>query len=564
MNINPIGYLVILFLLCLGNCRPMVAQQSRPMFKWWVELTDKNESPFCVCRPAEFLSARALDRRARAGIAVIEEDLPVNPQYVRALQTGGAQLHSTSKWLNAVVLIADSTAPADWRRLPFVRNITYLGPDLRIQNPPNRPPKHRVSLDSIPTVEGSESNFGYAALQNSLLQVPFIQALGNRGNGIWVAVMDGGFTNTDTIPLFDSVALTGRLYPGHDFVERDEAVYEGAAHGTSVLSVMAGNLPGYFVGAAPEATYFLVKTEDTSGEFPVEETNWIAGAEWADSLGVDLINASLGYTAFTDTSLNHNYLQLNGHTAIGSRGARIAASKGMIVCNSAGNSGDEPWHYIGVPADAAGLIAVGAVQYDGKLANFSSVGPTADGRIKPDLVAPGDMVVVAGDLGTELGLSSGTSLASPMLVGALSSLWSAYPDKTAAEILDAVFKTADQANQPDNDRGYGLPDMARAWLLLGGYLIGDVPNDAREGFFAFDRDAGTLSFLLFSNQIGPESKFELRNAWGETLSVLRPEFRQNQISQVSFTQLFDLPAGFYQVNAFTSKGVVRLTALVWL
>jgi serine protease AprX len=151
----------------------------------------------------------------------------------------------------------------------------------------------------------------------------------------------------------------------------------------------------------------------------VEEANWIAGAEWADSIGVDIINASLGYTTFNDTTLNHTYSQLDGRATIGARGASIAATKGMIVCNSAGNAGDEPWRHIGVPADAPGVIAVGAVQHDGALASFSSVGPTSDGRLKPELVAPGDMVVVAGNFGTELGLSSGTSLASPMLAGGL-------------------------------------------------------------------------------------------------------------------------------------------------
>ncbi|MCC6459669.1 MAG: S8 family serine peptidase [Saprospiraceae bacterium] len=554
---------VSLFLFLLGSLG--LCAQAKPILgKWWVDFTDKNDSPFCTCRPAEFLSARSLERRARAGIATVENDLPVNPAYVRALKDQGVQLHHTSRWLNAATVVADSAAAQRLRQLPFVKKVEYVGRDIRIKNPPNRPPKKRVPLAEQPAAGDGSSLFGYAGLQNNLLGVPPLYAAGHRGAGIWVAVMDGGFVNVDTLPFFDSVAVHHRLFQGHDFVERDGAVFESAMHGTSVLSVMAANLPGFFIGTAPEATYLLLKTEDTGGEFPVEECNWIAGAEWADSVGADIINASLGYTSFNDTTLSHHFAQLDGRTTIASRGATIAASKGMIICNSAGNSGDEPWRYLGVPADAAGVLAVGAVDSEAKHATFSSHGPTADGRIKPDLVAPGDQVVVAGNTGTELGLSSGTSLAAPMLSGALASLWSAYPEKTASEILEAVFSSADQADGPDSLRGYGLPNMAAAWLSLGGYRVGDVPNNARNGFFSFQREAGTLSFLLFANDIPATVRFELRNALGESLGLPKdPMFHKNQISSVVFQGLFDLPPGAYQVLMHTSTETQRLAFLTW-
>jgi serine protease AprX len=540
-----------------------LAAQQPALSKWWVEFSDKNDSPYCTCRPAEFLSARALERRARAGIGIEENDLPVNPGYVRALTETGVLLHNTSRWLNTATVIADSAAAAVLTGLPFVRGVRYLGPDIPVRNPPDRPTKQRVPIDSIPTVEGDQSGFGYAGLQNSLLGIPLVHAAGYRGAGIWVVVMDGGFTNVDTLPFFDSIALNGRLYQGRDFVERDGAVFESAQHGTSVLSVMAADLPGYFVGTAPEATYFLVKTEDTGGEFPVEETNWIAGAEWADSIGADIINASLGYTVFNDTTLSHTFAVLDGRTAIGSRGAAIAATKGMIVCNSAGNSGDEPWTYLGVPADAPGVVAVGAVSPDGSRATFSSQGPTADGRIKPDLMAPGETVVVAGDTGTDLGLSNGTSLASPMLAGALAALWSAFPNKTAAEILDAAFVSADQTLAPDTLRGYGMPDMARAWLTLGGYLHGDVLNNARAGFFAFDRDAGALSFLLFGNTGTAPPEIELRNLFGQKMQTGAVAWRNNNVVSLKIEGLNRLSPGFYQVVIRAKGAPVRLVSLVW-
>jgi len=538
-----------------------LSAQTPKLNKYWIEFTDKNNSPYCTCRPAEFLSARALERRARAGIAVVENDLPVNPDYVNALKIKGVKLHTTSRWLNAATVLTDSASVAPLRNLPFVKAVKYIGRHIPAKNPPNRRAKKRTPINGYPKPEGG-GKFGYTGLQNSLLNLQPLYLAGHRGDGIWVAVMDGGFTNVDTLPFFDSVALKGRLFPGWDFVERDGAVYEGAQHGTSVLSVMAGNLPGYFVGGAPDATYFLLKTEDTGGEYPVEEANWVAGAEWADSIGVDLINASLGYTHFNDTSLNHNYLKLNGQTAIASRGAAIAATKGMIVCNSAGNEGNDAWHFIGVPADAPGLIAVGAVDFDGLRAAFSSFGPTPDGRIKPDLVAPGEQVVTAGGLGTQLGVSSGTSLASPMLVGGLAALWGTHPEKTAAEILDAVFAAADQSEKPDNERGYGLPDMTTAWLDLGDFMP-YAPGGRPEHFFAFNRANGELNILYFSDLFGSGDNMELRNVLGQKMGGISFSIAKNSISTITINGLEKTPPGAYQVVLRNQAGAERLAGMVW-
>lgn len=556
MNLRLIQLLLLLFLT-----QGIVAQKTASK-KWWVSFTDKNNTPYCTCRPAEFLSARALERRARAGIPVEEEDLPVDPAYVRKLCAQGARLHHTSRWLNAATVIADSATAQSLLRLPFVREVEYLGPDLRILNPPDRPAKERKPLQHPPKLKNSGSIYGYGALQGSMLGVPLLHTAGYRGKGVWIAVLDGGFTNVDTLPHFDSLALQGRLFQGRDFVERDQAVYESAMHGTTVLSVMGANLQDYFVGTAPDATYFLVKTEDTGGEFPVEEANWIAGAEWADSLGADIINASLGYTTFNDTTLSHSYSQLDGRSTLGARGASIAARKGMVIFNSAGNSGDEPWKYLGVPADAPGVVAVGAVQHDGSRAVFSSVGPAADGRIKPDLVAPGDMVVVAGDKGTDLQLSSGTSLAAPLLSGALASLWSAFPEKTAAEIMDAVYKSADQYTQPDNLRGYGLPDMTSAWLHLAGYLSNGTPNNAGPGLFAINRAADQMSFLVFADLSSMPDTLLLKDIWGNRLPCNTYSIERNRLSRLTITGIGDLPPGYYTVEVFLPSGLLSLRVLL--
>lgn len=541
-----------LFILCLQQS--VFAQKT---YKFWVEFKDKQNSPYCTCRPAEFLSARALDRRARAGIEVLENDLPVNPEYLNQLKNKGVQIHSASRWLNAAAIMADSNVIVGIEKLPFVKSLRYLGPHLKYRNPPNRPVKKRAPLAINPAIQGNDIPlWGYAGQQNQLLGLPVLHLAGHRGAGVWVAVMDGGFTNADTIPMFDSVGLQGRLFPGWDFVERDAGVFEAAQHGTSVLSVMASNLPQYFVGTAPDATYFLLKTEDTGGEFPIEEVNWVAGAEWADSVGVDILNASLGYTSFNDNRLSHVYEDLDGRTAIGSKGAAIAATKGMIICNSAGNEGDGEWHFIGVPADAPGILAVGAVGSDAQRAAFSSFGPTADGRIKPELVAPGDQVVVAGNVGIALGLSSGTSLASPMLAGALASLWSAFPDKTAEEILDAVFATADQIGQPDNERGYGLPEMTEAWIRLNGFRF------SNGGMSYFNRDAGELVFTYAFDFFKPGDSVELLNDWGQKVANIAAQISPNEITTLKINGLTGLPAGHYHIVLKNKNGVKRLGTAV--
>lgn len=544
------------FTLLLAILPSFLIAQSPKLNKYWVEFTDKNNTPYCTCRAAEFLSAKSLDRRARAGIEVVENDLPPNPDYLKALTYNNMQIHSVSRWLNAAAVISDSNSIKALSKLSFVKSVVYLGPHLKYRNPSNRPAKKRKPISIIPQVEEGGTYWGYAALQNNMLGVPVLQMAGIKGKGIYVAVMDGGFTNVDTIPFFDSLALNNRLFPAHDFVEHDEAVYESAQHGTSVLSVMGAYMPGFFVGTAPEATYFLLKTEDTGGEYPVEETNWIAGAEWADSAGVDIINASLGYTVFNDTTLNHRYAQLDGRTAIGSRGATIAATKGMIICNSAGNEGDGPWHYIGVPADAPGIIAVGAVQHNAHKSTFSSMGPTADGRIKPDLVAPGEEVVTVGSVGTQLGVSSGTSLASPMLVGSLATLWSAFPEKTAAEILDAVFASADQSTRPTNTRGYGMPDMTAAWFKLGNYINSRY-------IFAYNRTKGELRILLPDNNAPTGATFALRNFLGNKIDITQPVFAQHEISTVVFQNLENIPPGTYYVEMQTAKGITHIATATW-
>jgi serine protease AprX len=562
MRYNAWHCLLLMSLLLLCTFHSLQAQKRQ--YKYWIEFSDKNNTPYCTCRPFEFLSARAMERRAKAGIAVVENDLPVNPHYLRALNVPGVSLHHTSRWLNAATVIADSDAVAPLRRLPFVKKVQYLGPHLRYRNPPNKPVQARKLLTELPKIPHQDAvpTEGYTWAQNSLMGTDFLHAAGYRGQGIQVAVMDGGFTNVDVLNFFDSLDLQGRLIPGYDFVEHDFGLYEAASHGSSVLSVMAANLPGYFMGTAPDATYILLKTEDTGGEFPVEETNWIAGAEWADSAGVDIINASLGYTKFNDTTLGHWYRELDGRSTIGSRGAAIAATKGMIVCNSMGNEGDHPWKYMGSPADAPGLISVGAVSLNRQRAAFSSWGPTADGRIKPDLMAPGDEVVVCGYSGVNLAQSSGTSLASPMLAGSLASLWSAFPEKTAEEILEAVLVNADQYNKPDNERGYGLPDLSSTFFDLQGYVIKTM-LEPRNGLSTYHRNKGELFFLPILPPFERTEQIIVRDMQGRRIPISGFEWLGKEIKQLKIKGLHNLHPGVYWVTFVHDQDAVPMAAFVW-
>ncbi|MEO1625292.1 MAG: S8 family serine peptidase, partial [Bacteroidota bacterium] len=452
----------LLTLLLLLGAATLLAQGKKPA-KYWVSFTDKKGTPYSVDRPSEFLSPRALERRFRYGIEVTEEDLPVNPSYVRQLTDSGARIHNTSKWLNAAAILADSTTAYGLLKLDFVKQVRYVGPHI----------KHKISLrkkkkkrDQWNDYNRIPNHYGFGELQVRMLAGDVLHAQGHQGEHMLVAVMDGGFTNVDIMPFFDSLRQENRLAAGRDFVGVDNHVWESSSHGSHVLSVMGANLPGLLVGTAPEASYVCIKTEDTGGEYLIEECNWVAGAEYADSIGADVVNSSLGYTTFNDKRMNYVFEDLTGKKGIASRAADIAFTKGMIMVNSAGNSGRGPWKYVGVPADAENVFSVGATDFSGKRASFSSFGPSADGRIKPDVATVGQAITVGSIYSYEVQLSNGTSFSAPMMAGMVTSLWGAFPEKTNREILDAIRKSASQADAPDEELGYGIPDFFKAYLYL--------------------------------------------------------------------------------------------------
>lgn len=442
----------------------MALAQDADLKLYWVQFKDKTDTPYSIQHPEEFLSPRALQRRQRQQIPITEEDLPVNPVYLNQLRQLGADIQYTTKWLNGTIITAGEQTFQALADLNFVKHTAYVGKYFPKSDLPKKSKKTKTS----PEYEKISDHYGFVTPQIKMLRGDALHNLGYKGEGMLIAVLDGGFINADEMPFLSHLHDTKQFSNHKDFVDKDNQVFESSGHGSQVLSVMAANVPGVMVGTAPEASYVLIKTEDNRGEYRAEEYHWIAGIEYADSLGADVVNSSLGYSTFSDETMNYSYEQLNGKTSPASKVADIAFRKGMIVVTAMGNSGDSKWKYMAAPADAASVVAVGATTIEGEKANFSSYGPTADGRIKPDIAALGRRIGVASIYSPRVVVGNGTSFSSPLVAGLITALWQAYPEKSNKDIIKAIKKSASQATQPDHELGYGIPNFERAYWLLDG------------------------------------------------------------------------------------------------
>lgn len=459
---------ILIFLGCLFLAAPLRAQKkdlpqaTLTLPFYWVEFEDKRESPYSIDRPEQFLSPKAIARRAKSNIPITEEDFPVNPHYLTALRKKGANILHSSRWLNAATFTTVEDSLAVIKQLPFVRDIHYVGLQYRGGQGKGR----AVNMDSLMSKTIPGQPYGHGDQQITQINGKVLHEQGFDGDGVLVAVLDGGFTGVDQSPVFAPLRREQRLLPGYDFVDQDNSVYESSSHGTRVLSTMAAEYPELLVGTAPKATYVCIKTEDVTSEHLLEECHWVAGIEWADSLGADIVTSSLGYTRFDDTAMNHDKSELDGMTSVASQAAGKAASKGIFVLNSAGNEGTSDWRVIGIPADVPSTLTVGATDLRGKLARFSSVGPTADGRIKPDIVAPGASVTLADAFQFRISRGSGTSFSTPIVSGMVACLKQAFPNTPNEAIMDAIRQSGSLADEPNNEWGYGIPDFGKAYLLL--------------------------------------------------------------------------------------------------
>jgi len=430
----------------------------------WVYLKDKPNKISFLENPLRMLSPRAIARRKRTEVALDIQDVPMDAEYLKEIiRQDGIVVLAKSKWLNAVHVQGTFENISSLLALDFVESTVFANKELNKKTPITKKEIVPVFKDKLAVALGND--YGNAAAQLEQLKGDVLHQNGFKGEGMLIAVMDAGFPGVDQLSAFKHLFDNGKLLGGYNFVDRNQDIYNRNSHGQMVLSTMAAILPNEFIGTAPEASYYLFITEDAENETPLEESLWVEAAEKADSLGVDIINTSLGYTIFDNAAYNHTYADLDGKTAFMSRGATVAFSRGMLLVNSAGNSGNNPWKYIGVPADSEKVLSIGAVDVSGTIAGFSSYGPTPDNRIKPTVCAQGANAYLINTSGT-VSTANGTSFSSPIIAGVIACLWQAFPTMTNEQLTMAIKKSAHLYDNPTAQEGYGIPNFENASAYL--------------------------------------------------------------------------------------------------
>lgn len=520
---------------------------------YWIVFKDKKDNPYSLDKPESYLSERSIARRERQHIPINERDLPVNPSYVNALKRIGAVIKNKSKWYNGVTItLADESRLNEISALPFVKSVT------KIVITPSEKSAEKFNFEAAVSSENDLSskapeityNYGVSYNQAHMIGVDCLHGWGNTGEGMVIAQLDAGYYNVNTLPAFDSMRINHQLLGCRDFVTGDTLVFEDFPHGMNVLSCMVGNLPGKLVGTAPKAKYWLLRTEDAGSESLQEEINWMVGAEFADSVGADIINSSLGYNIFDDASTSHTYADMDGNTTIVTKAADWAASVGIFVVSSAGNSGGPSWYKITAPADADSVLTVGAVDASGAIASFSSRGPSYDGRIKPDVVARGVGAITAAN-GGDITPNSGTSFSAPIISGAVACLWQAHPTKTNMEIMQAILQSSSQYNTPDTVKGYGIPDFCWANFILAGIDEQQLNDEALNIYPNPFNAAVEISFYSLKKQ---SARIELFDISGRTVSAKQAELEMNG-NRISFPGTEELSPGIYILQLRTGEKI---------
>ena len=441
---------LIILLSCFSSW--LVAGES---YCFRVYLKDKGDAGCTVEQPETFLSQESIQRRKKTGTPVSASDLPIAPAYLDTLASTGAKPVVQSKWFSTVVVASsDSTVADKLKELAIVDSVKWVWKGTDVVTAESEEQEERYFPADAPL----KAQYGYAEGQIKMLNGIKLHEAGFRGEGMRIAVIDAGFQNVDRISVFDSLQLIGT----HNVIYPERSVYEADDHGTKVLSCLAADMPGIMVGTAPKASYLLIKSEDSDSEYPIEEDYWAAAVEYADSVGVDVITSSLGYFAFDADELSYDQDALDGKTALISRVAHEAAEKGILMFCSAGNEGSGQWGKITFPSDASDVLTVGAVTEDKKKSVFSSVGFTADYRVKPDVVALGSGSCVIDPRGN-VRYASGTSFATPILAGLGVCLWQALPRLSNKEIIALLQQVSSQAKRPDAELGYGIPNVYKAY-----------------------------------------------------------------------------------------------------
>jgi serine protease AprX len=551
----------LLLLLLLSINMELLAQN-----RYVIRFTDKNNTPFSISNPQDFLSAKAINRRLTQGINLDQTDLPVDPNYVQQVAAvSGVTVLNKSKWFNSVTI--EVTSPADLvnvNALPFVLNsnnvgrLTSTAPHFDKFKEEGKGPLRKLT---IPGLRTASLNYGSAQNQTQMININSLHDLGYTGQGMTIAVLDAGFQDANMMACFDSLFLQGRLLSTWDFVDHETNVFNDHWHGAAVLSTMAANIPGDMVGTAPDASYILLRSEDVFSEYIIEEYNWASAAEYADSAGADVINSSLAYTEFNDPAMNHTYADMDGNTAPGTIAADMAAAKGILVVNSAGNEGSSPWQYIGCPADGDSVLAIGGVDGSEVYASFSSQGPSYDGRVKPDVAAQASGTTIYFPGSSPSTQSNGTSFSGPIIAGSVACLWQRYPGKKNMEIAEAVKMSASQYTNPDVFLGYGIPDFGVANLVLGGYEP-SLFNDGLEviDFYPNPLASGQPFNYQFFSRYKEQIKLDIIDANGKiiTAQIINPSY-----SIVPIEIDTRIQAGIYFIRAVTESKTVLKKLVVY-
>lgn len=432
---------------------------------FWVYIKDKGEvSEKTLSIPENFLSKKSIKRKILNKTPISYSDLPVNNSYKTELSQFGKVIFA-SRWLNAVCL--ETSLNPEF----FTENFDFVSKVKPIQN-------YNVQLSSINKQEADtfSNHYGYTDEQNEQINLQCLHDQGFTGNSIFIGVFDAGFFGINASSYFDHLWTNGQIKSRYDFYDNDTTVIEEGNHGAWVFSIMAAMKNDTFIGAAPHADYFLARTEIESFEKKLEEVNWQSAVEFADSIGVDIINSSLSYSTFDNSADDYSYSDLDGQTPLITQAAKTASRKGIIVVNSAGNEGTSSWHYICAPCDADSIICVGAVNSSGTIAPLSSRGPTADGRIKPDVVAMGQgtyyirTTILTNDTLEIISSGSGTSFSAPIIAGAMACLKQANPTAQHMTLINSLIQSSDRFTTPDNDYGHGIPDLCKADSIVKGLI----------------------------------------------------------------------------------------------
>ena len=506
----------------------------------WVYFNDKPSSATFLSNPLTMLTQRSLDRRTAQNISLDITDVPVEQTYITQISAAtGITVMAKSKWLNALHIRGTQTDIQALTALSFVNNVKFANHSL---NPGGKFSQTPKGIKPVNKQYDVQVNYNYGGSQNQIemLNGHLLHQQNFTGQGKIIAVLDSGFTGVNTAAPFQNLITNNQILGGYNFPDANTNYFFRHNHGTNVLSTMGGFADGQLVGTAPSAQYYLFITEDVNSENPVEESYWVEAAELADYYGVDVINSSLGYFDYDNTAYSHQYDDMIGNKTFASRGVNMAFSKGIVVVISAGNSGATADLHIATPADAIGALTIGAVNSLEAYASFSSIGPSFDGRIKPDVCAKGLQTTVSSTTGT-ITTSSGTSFSSPVMAGMVATFWSAVPNLTAQQVVNFIKQSADNYNAPTTQKGYGIPDFQLA--LTNALNLEEVSSNK--------------SFVVYPNPAENQITFQLENKQKGILylyDVLGQNILTKEISENNNSiDIQNLSNGVYYYNFESNK-----------